>query len=183
MNEAIDLCLMTGNAGKASEFEQLLGRSIDHQKIPLTEIQALDVREVSEKKAEQAFHELGRPVLVDDTALIVNAWNGLPGALIAWFLDSVGCAGILEMAASLEDRSATVVTALGYADADGAQVFVGELAGELSQSERGEEGFGYDPIFIPAGSDLTFAEMSPDEKNAISMRRLAVDELRRRLEI
>jgi inosine/xanthosine triphosphate pyrophosphatase family protein len=78
VNEVMDLCLITGNAGKAKEFEQLLSRSIDHQKIPLTEIQALDVREVSQRKAEQAFRELGRPVLVDDTALIVNAWNGLP---------------------------------------------------------------------------------------------------------
>src|SRR4051812_35243468 len=100
------LCLITGNAGKAKEFAELLGQPIDHEKISLVEPQALDVRAVSEQKAAQAYEQLGRPVLVDDTAFVVDEWNGLPGALIAWFLDSVGCEGVLSMTTSLKSRAA-----------------------------------------------------------------------------
>lgn len=177
------LCLITGNAGKAREFEQLLGQPIDHQKLSLVEPQALDVHAVSEQKAAQAYAILGRPVLVDDTALVVEEWNGLPGALIAWFLDSVGCEGLLAMAQSLKNRTATVTTALGYADENGVRVFTGTVRGKLPTEPRGEEGFGYDPIFIPDGAGKTFAEMTAEEKNQISMRKLAVDELRRELNV
>jgi XTP/dITP diphosphohydrolase len=183
MAESDRLCLITGNAGKAAEFERLLGRPIDHQKVPLLEPQALDVREVSAHKATQAFEHLQRPVLVDDTALVIEAWNGLPGALVSWFLDSVGCDGIIQMASSIGDRSASVTTALGFADANGTRVFLGQLRGQLPLEPRGTEGFGYDPIFVPDGSDKTFAEMSAEEKDAGSMRRLAVDELCRELDV
>ncbi len=174
----MDITLITGNAGKAREFEDLLGFSISHEKVPLTEIQAVDVGEVARMKALEAFSIVNKPVLVDDTGLALEAWNGMPGALIAWFLDCVGNEGILKMAASFPDRKATVTTALGYADENGAQVFIGKLHGELAFEERGENGFGYDPIFIPEDSQLTFAEMTSEAKNAISMRRRAVDELK-----
>lgn len=120
-------------------------------------------------------------MLVDDTGLTLSAWNGLPGALVAWFLDSVGAQGLLDMAASVTDRTATVTTALGYADADGVRVFTGTLQGVLTTERRGQGGFGYDSIFAPDGGNLTFAEMTSDQKNAISHRRLAVDALRQGL--
>lgn len=102
---------------------------------------------------------------------------------MAWFLSTVGPQGILDMAARFEDRRATVTTALGYADADGVRIFTGSLSGALITERRGDGGFGYDSIFLPDGSDLTFAEMSSEQKNAVSHRRLAVDELRKGLGI
>lgn len=170
--------LITGNEGKAREYAELLGIEVEAVKEDLVEIQSLDVVEVVERKARDAYSKLQTPILVDDTGLALRAWNGLPGALVAWFLGSVGPQGILNMAASVADRRATVITALGYADANSVRVFTGALHGTLTREQRGNGGFGYDSIFIPDGGDRTFAEMTSEQKNEISHRRLAVDALR-----
>jgi non-canonical purine NTP pyrophosphatase (RdgB/HAM1 family) len=177
------ISLITGNEGKAREYESLLGIKVTAVKEELIEIQELNVIRVVEKKAQDAHSKLRRPVLVDDTGLTLHEWNGLPGALVAWFIQAVGPQGILEMAANLTDRRATVTTAIGYADDTGVQVFTGTLNGTLTTELRGNGGFGYDPIFIPDGHNRTFAEMSSEEKNAVSHRRLAVDELRKGLSL
>lgn len=175
------ISLITGNEGKAREYGALLGIEVGAVKEDLIEIQSLDVVEVVKTKIVDAYSKLRSPVLVDDTGLVLNAWNGLPGALVAWFLSSIGVQGLLDMAVSVTNRAASVTTALGYADANGVRVFTGTLEGTLTTERRGEGGFGYDSIFVPAGSDLTFAEMSSEEKNRVSHRRLAVEELRKGL--
>jgi XTP/dITP diphosphohydrolase len=124
--------LITSNAGKANEYAQMLGLEVIPVKASLTEIQALGVEDVVRHKAREAYALVGTPVLVDDTGLAIEARNGLPGALIAWFLDAVGPAGILSMAAGLTSRQATVTTALGYADAAGVQIFTGSVKGNLA---------------------------------------------------
>lgn len=172
-----DLTLITGNPGKAREFSQLLGFEVRAEKLPLPEIQSTDVEEVAILKAETAYAHLKRPVFVDDTGLYIHAWGQLPGALIAWFLDNVGNEGILRMLHSWDRREATVKTALGYCDSNGARVFTGELPGTIAHSLRGENGFGYDPIFIPKGQGKTFAEMTQEEKNIVSMRAVAARRL------
>ncbi|ONH22643.1 non-canonical purine NTP pyrophosphatase [Pseudofrankia asymbiotica] len=177
------ISLITGNEGKAAEYSTLLGIDVRAVKEDLIEIQSLDVAAVVERKVADAYAKLGGPVLVDDTGLTVNAWNGLPGALVAWFLDSVGTQGILDMTANLTDRAASVTTALGYADANGIRVVTGTLRGTLATEQRGTNGFGYDEIFVPAGGVLTFAQMSAEQKNLISHRRRAVDALRAELGI
>ena len=120
------------------------------------------------------------PVLVDDTGLTIHAWNGLPGALVAWFINTVGTQGILDMAAELTDRRATASAALGYADAAGVKVFQGTVDGSLATEPRGDSGFGYDPIFIPGtySGHRTYAQMTSEEKNKISHRRRAVEAMR-----
>jgi XTP/dITP diphosphohydrolase len=175
------ISLITGNEGKAAEYAVLLGIDVRAVKEDLVEIQSLDVAAVVERKAADAYGKLRVPVIVDDAGLVVNAWNGLPGALVKWFLESVGTQGILDMAAGLSDRAASVTVALGYADASGVRVVTGTLQGTLATERRGTNGFSYDEIFIPAGGYLTFAEMSSEQKNRVSHRRLAVDALRAEL--
>jgi XTP/dITP diphosphohydrolase len=177
------ISLITGNEGKACEYESLLGIEVTAVKEDLLEIQELDVVKVVERKAQDAYAKLRRPVLVDDTGLALAEWNGLPGALVAWFLKTVGTQGILNMAAGLHSRRASVTVALGYADDVGVRVFTGTLNGTLTTEQRGAGGFGYDPIFVPEGHDRTLAEMSSEEKNEVSHRRLAVDELRKGLRL
>jgi len=169
------LTLITGNEGKAREYAAMLGIEVLPVEIPLLEIQSLDPVEVVQTKVADAYAKLGSPVLVDDTGLRIAEWNGLPGALVSWFLQSVGPRGILTMASGIRDRRATVTTALGYADADGIQVFTGSLEGTLTTEIRGSGGFGYDSIFLPDGGDKTFAEMTGAEKNEVSHRRRAVE--------
>ena len=179
------IALITGNAGKAAEYAAMLGIEVTAAKADLTEVQSLDVAHVAARKAADAFAQLGEPALVDDTGLSIHAWNGLPGALVAWFLDTVGRQGILDMAAGLTDRRATVVTALGYADATGVRVFQGTVDGSLATEPRGTSGFGYDAIFIPDSDSThrTYAQMTSEEKNKISHRRRPVQAMRNGLRL
>lgn len=176
------LIIASGNQGKIAEFSRLLARDIAGKKLVLPEIQSTDVRKVARAKAEAAYAQLGTPVFVDDTGLYIDAWNQLPGALIAWFLDNVGNEGILKMLEGWKVRSARVVTALGYCDEHGSRVFVGELTGSIADVPRGDNGFGYDPIFIPEGTTKTFAEMTDAEKDAVSMRARAAAAMQEGLE-
>lgn len=173
-NEASRLTILTSNENKAQEFSRLLDVELERVAVDIPEIQETDVTVVARKKAEEGFSKLNRPCFVDDTGLTVHAWGNLPGALIKWFIDNVGNNGFIAMLGGTTSRKATVTTALGYCDKNGSQVFVGELHGTIASAPRGNNGFGYDPIFIPEGQDKTFAEMTDAERDAISMRALAV---------
>jgi non-canonical purine NTP pyrophosphatase (RdgB/HAM1 family) len=112
--------------------------------------------------------------MVEDSGLVVGAWNGLPGALTKWFVSSVGPRGILGMLGDAGDRSARAVCAVAVAGlGGGVEVFVGQVAGSLAPEPRGESGFGWDPIFVPEGETRTYAEMG-DAKHAGSHRARAL---------
>lgn len=172
------LVVVTGNQGKAKEIGSILGKEVEAIPLDIPEIQSLDVEEVALHKASKAYEELKRPVIVDDTGMIIDSLNGLPGALVAFFLDSVGADGILSMVGQTENRKASVSTCIGFADENGTKTFTGTIEGNLSNSLLGDNGFGYDPIFIPDGFDRTYAEMTSEEKNQVSMRKLALDKLK-----
>jgi non-canonical purine NTP pyrophosphatase (RdgB/HAM1 family) len=170
----------TGNADKFRLVSGLLPISVRQVVLDLPERQALDAREVIEAKARDAYRQLGKPVLVQDTALHVEAWGGLPGALVAWFLQTVGNEGICRMMRGWEngsaDRAAVAVFAVGFYDGTAFRCFTSEIAGQIVDGPRGEGGFGWDPIFAPDGYDKTFAEMTDEERAAVSMRRRAFEQ-------
>jgi non-canonical purine NTP pyrophosphatase (RdgB/HAM1 family) len=171
------IVVVTGNKGKVAEISAILGRTLDNKNLDILDIQSLDVEEVARAKAQEAFKTIQRPVIVDDTGMSIDSLGGLPGALVAWFLDKLGPAGILKQMEGVDDRSASVSTAIGYADEDGVHVFLGVVRGSISERMAGENGFGYDPIFIPEGQNRTYAEMTSDEKNKVSMRQIALKKL------
>ena len=175
-----EIILITQSADKVEEFSRLLGRAVSHRHLDLPEIQSLDPAEVAAHKAGAAFDILsGGPVMVEDTGLAVRAWNGLPGALIKWFLRGVGPEGLCRMAAALEGGAEAVAeTAIAVCDGGGVRVFSGKVEGVIAPRPSGSGGFGWDSVFKPAGEARTFAEMSPEEKDAYSMRRLALENLR-----
>lgn len=168
------LVVVTGNKGKAAEIGAITGLNVEAIPLDIQEIQSLDVEEVARHKALAAYNEVKKPVVIDDTGMIIEALNGLPGALVAWFLDSLGPEGILRLVGDATDRRASVSTCIGYADENGVKTFVGTIHGQLTSEVRGTNGFGYDPIFIPDGEDRTYAEMTSEEKNAHSMRKEAL---------
>ena len=178
---------VTTNEDKRREAQRILGvelvdAALGPQDVP--EIQALDFAEAVVHKARAAREALGfppYPVLVEDSGLVIEVWNGLPGALTKWFLFSVGNEGILRMLSG-EDRSARAVCTVAVADAGGVvRVFRGEVTGEIAPEPRGEGGFGWDPIFVPQGSGLTYAEMG-ENKHEDSHRARAFRQVRRWLE-
>ena len=165
---------VTSNENKLREAREILGIELESASLDLPEPQAVLVADVALEKARAARAALGdppHPVLVEDSGIVFEAWNGLPGALTKWFLSSVGNEGLLKMLAPYEDRSARAVCALGVAFPDATvRVFSGEVAGSIPPSPRGESGFGWDPIFIPEkpGGE-TYAELGP-RKNEDSHR-------------
>jgi len=172
------LTFITSNANKLAEVERILGYSLAQESLLLEEIQAVDLEPVVRHKARQAYVLLGRPVLVEDTGLSFAAWNGLPGALIKWFLQSLGTPGICRLLRNETNRTATAITLFAHCDSSDCRVFVGKISGTVPEAPRGTNGFGWDAIFQPAGSERTFAEMVPEEKDRFSMRRLALEQLR-----
>jgi len=172
------LTFITSSANKLAEVECILGRSLAQAAVPLEEIQAIDLEPVVSHKARHAYAHLGRPVLVEDTGLAFAAWNGLPGALIKWFLAALGPQGICKLLRDETNRAAAATTLFGYDDGGGCRVFAGTVSGVIPEAPRGTNGFGWDAILQPLGSERTFAEMTPEEKDHFSMRRLALEHLR-----
>ncbi|MGE0682751.1 MAG: non-canonical purine NTP pyrophosphatase [Candidatus Binatia bacterium] len=172
------LTFITSSAQKHAEVERILGQTLARESLPLEEIQATELEPVVRHKAQQAFALLGRPVLVEDTGLAFAAWNGLPGALIKWFLASLGAEGICRVLQQEANREATATTIFAYCAGVEVRVFAGVVQGVIPGTPRGSFGFGWDVIFQPWGSTRTFAEMTPEEKDRFSMRRLALERFR-----
>lgn len=172
------LLFVTSNPGKVREVEVLLGAPVAQFDLDLPEIQALDVAEVARQKALTAFERAGRPVMVEDTGLYIAALGGLPGALVRWFLATIGPAGICGLIPPEADRAGLARTAVAYCAGETVELFIGETPGEIALTPAGEGGFGWDAIFRPAGASGTFAEMGPAERAVYSMRRQAVERLR-----
>lgn len=179
------LVFATRNPGKVLEIAQMLS---DHYEI--VGLDAIgcheDIPETSPtipgnaiQKAEYVLEHYGAHCFADDTGLEVTALDGAPGVHTARYAGDAKDAdanmakllGALEQA---EDRSARFRTVIALTTPEGTQTFEGICQGHIARQRSGAEGFGYDPIFIPEGSDLTFAEMDAADKNAISHRGRAV---------
>ncbi|QRV13901.1 XTP/dITP diphosphatase [Haloterrigena salifodinae] len=168
---------VTGNEGKVREARDYLAdlESVEQVDYDYTEVQSDSLAEIAAHGAREAFEELGsdESVLVDDAGLFVDALEGFPGPYSSYVEDTVGVERLWRLASEEENRRARFRTVLAYADEDGTETFKGTVAGTLV-APRGEGGFGYDPIFEYNGQ--TMAEMSTEEKNAISHRGRALAE-------
>ncbi len=168
------LAVVTSNPNKAREvaafFKGVL--EVEHVDLECPEFRHTDVGEIARGKARFAFDQLGRPLIVDDTAFAVKALRGFPGPYAAYVLDTIGYQGILRLLEGVGERSASFETAIAYADVNGIRIFRGMVEGVITRSPRGHEGFGYDPIFEVEGK--TMAEMPIEEKNRISHRARAL---------
>jgi XTP/dITP diphosphohydrolase len=129
-------------------------------------------------KAREGVAHTGLPSLADDSGLAVDALNGMPGIFSARWAGRHGddLANLELLLGQLEDvpdprRGASFVCAAAYALPDGrSDVVLGEMRGHLVRAPRGTNGFGYDPVFVPDGLDVTSAELSSDDKDALSHR-------------
>lgn len=168
---------LTGNAGKLREVQALIP-TIQQLDVDLPELQSLDPHDIIRAKLEAAFKHHDGPLLVEDTSLHLDGLHGLPGPLVKWFEKTVGDDGIHTMAQAFGNTRATACVVIGYAARPGdMHFFEGTIEGQIV-APRGKNGFGWDVILQPDGHDRTFAEMSADEKNTMSMRRIAVEKLR-----
>lgn len=130
-------------------------------------------------KAHEYYRIAKMPVLADDTGLEVRALDYAPGVYSARYAGNHGDDAsnrklILQKMENNSDRYAHFKTVLCFYDGKSEQLIEGVCKGMITYDEKGDNGFGYDPIFIPDDYNLTFAELKPEEKNSISHRYKAV---------
>ena len=177
------ITFITGNQAKVEWLQKFLHLPIDNKKISLIEIQSLDLEEVVLYKAKEAYAQTKKPVLVEDTSLVFAAMNKLPGHLIKWFLEELGNDGLCNLLNQYEDRSAIAEVAFCFYDGKNIKIFTAKKHGEIARKPNGNNGFGWDAIFIPEGSDKTWADMDEEEIRETSLRRIADEELEEYLKI
>lgn len=187
------LIMATNNAHKLSEVRQILGTRYTvkgladigcHEDIPETS----DTLEGNALQKARYVHEhYGVDCFADDTGLEVEALNGAPGVFTARFGQMNGYGDSHDPEANIrclmdklngkESRRARFRTAIALIQNGEEHLFEGIVEGEIATEKRGEEGFGYDPIFIPEDTGKTFAELGVDVKNHISHRGRATEKL------
>jgi len=169
--------LATGNPHKVEEIEEALagtGVSVEQAEVDIHEIQAPDVEDVARRKVLDSYESLD----VDDTGLYVDALGGFPGSQASFFLERCGVDGLLTLMEDKDVRDAYFKTAMAIHEpaTDEFTVLVGRCDGMIPDEPRGDDGFGYDPVFIPEGHDKTFAE-DTEHKMEVSHRRQVIDAL------
>lgn len=171
------ITFVTSNQSKADQLAKFLGQPIDHQKIELVEIQSLDPIEITSHKVKQAYKKLKRPVIVDDVSVTFDVFGNLPGPYIKYFLQELGREKMCNLLNGFSNRQATGKVIIGYYDGKVEKFFVGEIKGQISDSPKGENGFGWDLIFVPEGYTKTRAEMDEADYEKTSPRKQALDQL------
>lgn len=171
------LYFITGNPNKLRELSEILGpylvaKNVQLESLPLDlpEIQGTP-DDIIRDKIRHASKQVDGPVICEDVALDFTALNGLPGAYIKWFLQSIGRDGLPRILEGYSDKSAQAECRVAYmrSTSEEPKVFLGICKGSIV-TPKGSTDFGWDPVFLPDGYTQTFAEMPQDEKNKISHR-------------
>ena len=183
-----ELIFATNNLHKLTEIQALIGDNFilkSLQQIGCTE----DIPETAPTlegnallKAQYIYDKFGENCFADDTGLEIEALDGRPGVFSARYATDghdfeANIDKVLEELAELENRKARFRTVIALILDGRVHYFEGIVNGEIIAERKGIKGFGYDPVFLPDGYELTFAEMPLDEKNKISHRARAVNKL------
>ena len=183
------LVIASHNPGKVREIADLVAPfgiavvSARELGLPEPEETGVTFRANAELKALAAAMAADLPALADDSGLVVQALDGAPGIYSARWAGpekdfAVAMARVEQELAGKDDRRAHFTCALSLAWPDGhVETFEGQVHGQLVWPPRGTMGFGYDPVFLPNGYDITFGEMDPAAKHAISHRAEAFRQL------
>jgi XTP/dITP diphosphohydrolase len=182
------ICLATNNPNKIREMNDIIPKEI--KILSLEEIgcyQELEenrdtIEGNSLQKAKYVFDHYHIACISDDTGLEVKALNGAPGVFSARYAgeernSKANIALLLQNLQNLSDRSARFKTVITFIENSDVHQFEGIVEGTIIDEIRGNNGFGYDPVFVPNGKKITFAEMDENEKNRISHRGKAVQKL------
>ncbi len=184
----IELVFATHNPGKLEEVQRLLPKNIKllsledigcHDDIPET---GITLEDNALAKAQFVKTRYGYDCFADDTGLLADALKGDPGVLSARYAGPekdpiANMARLLQELEGSKNRKAHFKTVIALIAQGKSELFTGIANGSIINEKRGDQGFGYDPIFVPNGAERTFAEMSLSEKNQISHRAKALEKL------
>lgn len=172
----------TNNINKFNEARGVLAEykiAVGMLRVKSLEIQSDDPEEIAKTSVLDAFEKCHLPIIVEDAGLFVAALNGFPGPYAASAYKTIGNKGLLKLMENIENREATFQSVIAYHSSELKSPirFKGEATGEITKKEREAKrtpNFGFDPIFKPANSNETFAEMTTAEKNKYSHRAQAL---------
>lgn len=173
------LYFITWNKNKFKEFQQILWEDkVEQLDIDLPELQEIDSHKIIRHKLEEALKHHTWPILIEDSSFCMEClWGRLPWPLIKRFYEDVGNEGLYELAKNSGKYKAKATVLIGYAkNKDEIQFFEGTVEGKVSKPVPTD--FFRDGIFQPNGHDKPYAAMSKEEKNEISMRRIALNKLK-----
>lgn len=186
-----ELLIATGNKHKIDEIMKIMsgtGVSLrdltEFENVPDVIEDGDTLEKNSLKKAKEYFEFTGIPCIADDSGLFVDALNGEPGIYSARYSGEDATYEsnrklLLKNLVGKIDRSAKFRTVICYySGSSDSEFFEGSIKGEIIEIERGTNGFGYDPLFVPNGYDKTFAEMDDELKNSISHRKRALEKFK-----
>ncbi len=168
-----EITFVTSNDNKVREAEQVLGMELNREKLDLDELQSMDLAPIIEHKARQAYNLVKRPIIVEDVGLYLDAWDGFPGPFVKWVYERIGY-DVFPTLIPSDNRKVTWVVVYGYCDGETFKTFEGRVEGTIAAEKRGTDGWGFDPLFIPAGLDKTYAELGSVEKLKYSARQQAL---------
>jgi len=171
----MSLYFITGSEQKLAEARVALP-DIEQLEIDLPEIQEIDPHKIIAAKLFEARKHHGNAYIVDDTSLTLDGMNGLPGPLIKWFLETIGPEGLYKLGQTF-GSGVTARCTIGYTDENGTVTFFEGITRGTIVEPKVKARFGWDGIFLPEGHDKTYAEMSIEEKGAISHRGKALKKL------
>lgn len=164
----MEITYVTSNKGKVELINLIykdMGINILQEDIETPEIQNVDCKEVAKYSAKYAANLLNKPVLKNDSGLVIEALNGFPGAYAKYAEESLGDAGFLKLMEGKKNRKCYWVEALAYCEPNKEPVVFESISyGSIAFESRGNRGYPYDKIYIPEGYLQTFAEMSVDEQ-------------------
>lgn len=172
----------TNNVNKFNEARKVLAEyriAVGMLRVKSLEVQSDSLEEIAKSSVTDAFGKASLPLIVEDAGLFVEALGGFPGPYAAYVYSTIGNRGLLRLMERVEDRRARFQSVIAYCskEARSPLCFAGEAIGQITVREMrgdGTSGFGFDPIFEPAGSSKAFAEMSLAEKNGFSHRAKAL---------
>jgi len=182
-----DIMIATSNLNKVREYTEML-EPLGYKVHDLREIEHIEPDENGTTYAENAiikasaiYERTNMMVISDDSGLAIDFYHGGPGIHSARFLEGHDYTYknnyILNEMKDSKERGALFTCAICLIDEQGTHIFQGELKGNIAYEIKGEHGFGYDPIFIPEGYNISNAQFLPEEKNKISHRGQATRQL------
>ena len=180
----MEIYFLSSNKYKIKGVSDILGSTNTQIKSfnkKINEIQSDDMIEIVTDKVIKGFKEIGRPVIVEQTGLLIEDFGNLPGGLTQIFWDSLQADNFSEFFSKEGTASATAKTIVAFCDGKKISTFEGEIKGTIVSPPRGNRDFQWDCVFQPEGYDKTFADMGL-KKNDISMRKEALYKLKSFLE-
>jgi XTP/dITP diphosphohydrolase len=174
----LSITFITGNQHKVKEARgicQLFNIKVDNYNLGYPEIQG-ELDDVARYGASYAAEKLQKPVIVEDAGLFIKSLGWFPGTYSSYVQDTIGNPGILKLMENVQDRYAEFRSVIGFqTPKTEPEIFLGVVKGQIALEELGNNGFAFDPIFVPQGYEETFGQLTSDVKNQFSHRRRSLE--------